>query len=235
MAGLRAKRRAFFLAAAVAVAAPRRLGGDRDGRRGRRFDGRCAASTTKSTYQADQGEIANFVNPSSAEEGSHNVIAKDKLGGKPLFRSRTVGRGKTVPIEGMQYLPAGTYKFICSIHPDSMKGSFVISNKGTPVARPKIKVSIPAQTLNKVRGSGKLKVKVNAVTKSTGISIQARKGIKVIGKMSGLTLPAGATRTVKVALTARGRKALQGVGSAAVSATGSVPFGLPAAGRRTLR
>ena len=115
---------------------------------------------TKSTYQSDQGEIPNFVNPSTAEVGSHNVIAKDKLGGKPLFRSKTIGIGKSVPIDGLQYLPAGSYKFVCSIHPDSMKGTFVISHKGTPVARPKIAVSIPAQTLNKVRGSGKLKVKV---------------------------------------------------------------------------
>ncbi len=156
-------------------------------------------------------------------------------GGKPLFRSKTIGIGKSAPIDGLQYLPAGTYKFVCSIHPDSMKGSFVISNKGTPVARPKIDVSIPAQTLNKVRGSGKLKVKVKAVTKSAGISIEARKGAKLIGKKSGLSLPAGATRTVKVALSARGRKALRGVSSAAVSATGSVPFGLPDSGRRTLR
>ena len=141
---------------------------------------------TKSTYQSDQGEIPNFVNPSTAEVGSHNVIAKDKLGGKPLFRSKTVGIGKSVPIDGLQYLPAGSYKFVCSIHPDSMKGTFVISHKGTPVARPKITVSIPAQTLNRVRGSGKLKVKVKAVTKSAGISIEARKGARLIGKAKGL-------------------------------------------------
>ncbi len=190
---------------------------------------------TKSTYQSDQGEIPNFVNPSTAEVGSHNVTAKDKLGGKPLFRSKTVGIGKSVPIDGLQYLSAGTYKFVCSIHPDSMKATFVISNKGTPVARPKINVSIPAQRLNRVRGSGKLKVKVKAVTKSAGISIVARKGAKLIGKKSGLTLGAGRTRTVKVALSARGRKALRGRKSAAVSAAGSVPFGLPDSGRRILR
>ncbi len=191
---------------------------------------------SKSTYLSDQGEKANLVNLSTPESpSSHDVTAKDKLGGKPLFRSKTIGAGKTAPIEGMQYLPAGSYKFVCHIHPDSMKGTFVISGKGTPVARPKIDVSIPAQTLNKVRRSGKLKVKVKAVTKSAGISIQARKGAKLIGRSSGLTLAAGKSRTVKVALTAKGRKALRGVHVAAVSATGSVPFGLPDAGRRTLR
>ena len=137
----------------------------------------------KATYSSDEGETARLITPANADS-SHNVTAKDKLGGKPLFRSKTIGKGKSALIDGLQYLPAGSYKFNCSIHPDSMKGTFVVSGKGTPVARPKIQVTVPAQTLNKVRNSGKLKVKVKAVTRSAGISIQARKGAKLIGKAS---------------------------------------------------
>jgi plastocyanin len=234
MAGHGAKRRRLFLAAAVAALAALgawaaiALAAEDVG-----VDPVCC-QFDKATFAGDEGETSQLITPAGADS-SHNVTARDKLGGKPLFRSRTIGKGKSALIDGLQYLTAGSYKFNCSIHPDSMKGTFVISGKGTPVARPKINVSVPAQTLNRVRGSGKLKVKVKAITRSVGISIEARKGAKLIGKASGLTLAAGKSRTVKVALTAKGRKALRGVNVAAVSATGSAPFGLPDSGRRTLR
>jgi plastocyanin len=234
MAGHGAKRRRRFLVAAVAAVAglgawaALALAAEDVG-----VEAVCC-EFDKATYSSNEGETGRLVTPGNADS-SHDVTARDKLGGKPLFRSRTIGRGKTALIDGLQYLRAGNYRFVCSIHPDSMKGTFVVSSSGAPVARPKINVSVPAQTLNKVRGSGKLKVKVRAITRSAGISIDARKGAKLIGKVRGLTLAAGKSRTVKVPLTAKGRRALRGVEVAAVSATGSVPFGLPDAGRRTLR
>jgi plastocyanin len=185
------------------------------------------------TYLSDQGETASFINPAGGE--AHNVTAKPRgPDGKALFRSKTIFGGKATDIAGLKYLPTGSYKFFCTIH-ETMKGTYVISDKGTPVARPKIDVTLPAQSLNSVRNSGKLTVKVKALTQSAGITLVARKGAKALGSKSGLTLPAGASRTVKLTLTNAGRKALKGLKSASVSANGSVPFGKPDLARRTLR
>ena len=82
MAGHRAKRRPLLLAAAVAalvaagVWAAIAMAATEDVV-SKDF---MLHSSTKSTYHSDQGEIPNFVNPSTAEVGSHNVTAKDKLG-----------------------------------------------------------------------------------------------------------------------------------------------------------
>ncbi len=237
MAGLRANRSSVFLIAAIAAAlaalgvwAAVALAAE---------DVTASAvccKYDKSTYSSDQGETARLINPADADS-SHNVMAKLKApDGLALFRSKTISAGKSTLIDGLQYLPGGSYKFVCTIHGPPMVGTYVVDgSKGTPVARPKIDVTIPAQTLNKVRNSGKLTVKVKALTKSAGISIEARKGAKLIGKQTGLTLAAGASRTLKIALSAKGRKALKGLDSASVSANGSVPFGKPDSARRTLR
>ncbi len=189
---------------------------------------------SKSTYFSDQGESANFINPVGSGT-SHNVTAKLKgPDGKPLFRSKTIGEGKTSDIAGLKYLSGGSYKFYCTIH--ELSATYVVSdNKGTPVARPKIDVTLPSQALDKVRSSGKLSVKVKAPTQSAGVSLEARKGGKLLGTKTGLTLSAGASRTLTLSLTSSGRKALKGLTSAAVAVKGSVPFGKPDSASRTLR
>ncbi len=186
-------------------------------------------------YFSDQGETASFVNPASADS-SHNVTAKLKgPDGKPLFRSKTIGAARSTDIAGLKYLSGGSYKFFCTIHGPSMSGTYVVDDvKGTPVARPKIDVTVPQQSLNSVRNSGKLTVKVKALTKSTGISFEARKSGKLLGTKSGLSIPAGASRTTKITLSARGRKALKGLKAATVSVRGSVPFGKPDSAARNL-
>ncbi|MGZ8667662.1 MAG: hypothetical protein ACXWZM_11215, partial [Solirubrobacterales bacterium] len=129
MAGHGAKRRRRFLAAAVAALAA--LGAWAALALAAEDVGVTAVCCDfdKATYSSEEGEISRLITPANADS-SHNVSARDKLGGKPLFRSRTVGKGKSVPIDGLQYLRAGSYKFNCSIHPDSMKGTFVVSNTG---------------------------------------------------------------------------------------------------------
>jgi plastocyanin len=187
-------------------------------------------------YSQDLGEIANFNNPAEAD-APHNVTANDTgPDGGALFRSDSITAGTTVPVAGTQYLEAGTYGFFCTIHGPSMKGTLTVdAGKGEVVARPKIKVSIPKQPLKKVRKSGKLKVKVKAVTKSRGISLKAKKGSKTLGKSSGLNLAAGAGRTVKLRLKPAGRKAIKKGRKADVSVKGSVAFGKPGKAKRTLR
>lgn len=187
-------------------------------------------------YFQDLGEIPDFNNPADAD-APHNVTANDKgPDGAPLFRSISITSDSTVPVKGTQYLNGGDYRFFCTIHGPSMKGKLVVeAGKGSVVSRPDIKVTIPNQSLNKVRRSGKLKLKVKAKTKSSGISLKAKKGSKTLASSSGLKLSAGAARTVKLKLKSSGRKAIKKGKKVKVSATGSVAFGKTAKAKRTLR
>lgn len=198
------------------------------------------ADTTCCTYAAgpyfqDLGEIPSFENPIGADP--HNVTSTTRgPDGKPLFRSKTILGGSTSLVNGAQYLSAGTYNFFCTFHGPSMNGELTVEgDKGTIVARPKIDVTIRAQSLNRVRSSGKLKVKVRALTQSSGIALKVKKGAKRLGGSSGLTLAAGSSRTVKVKLTASGVKSLKSLKSASVSVKGSVAFGRADSTRRKLK
>jgi plastocyanin len=186
------------------------------------------------TYNLDTGTVASFLN--ADPDVSHDVRAVDKgPDGKPLFDTGLI-KNATVPVDGTQYLAAGPYVFFCSLHGfQQMHATLVVSGSGSPVARPKIDVTIPAQTLLAVRRTGRLKVKVRAVTASQGVSVSVSKGARRIASAKDLNLAKGATRTLRLALTGAGRSALKKGKSAGVSAQGTVPFGKPDSTRRTLR
>ena len=184
------------------------------------------------TYTVDRGERATFQNPDPTS--SHNVTAKLRgPDGRPLFRSRTVA-GASAPVDGVQYLNSGTYRFECTVHL-GMEADLQVTGAGTPVSRPRIEVSIPAQSLGSVRRGGRLKVRVRALTESRDVVILARKGARRLGSKANVDLPARADRVIRVKLTPAGKRALAGLEKAAVSARGSVPFGSPDLARRTLR
>jgi plastocyanin len=190
---------------------------------------------TAPSYSIDAGTIASFQN--ADPDVSHDVTAFQQKGpdGKPLFASPTV-KNTTVAVDGTQYLAPGSYVFFCTIHGfQQMHATLVVGGSGSPVARPKIDVTIPAQTLLSVRRTGRLKVKVRAVTASQGVSVTVKKGARLIASAKDLNLSKGATRTLRLALTGAGRAALKKGKSAGVSAQGTVPFGMPDTVRRTLR
>lgn len=183
-------------------------------------------------YSMNAGERAFFQNPSG---NSHNVTAKLKgPDGRALFRSRTISSG-TTPVDGVQYLKGGVYDFHCTIHAGMEAKLDVSTSAGTPAARPDIEVAVPAQPLASVRRSGKLKVRVRALTDSDNVALLARKGARRLGSKGGIDLGAGATRIIRLALTRSGRKALAGSATAAVSVRGTVPFGSPDLANRRLR
>ena len=81
----------------------------------------------------DQGERLVFHNGDTV---THDVTATQKgPDGKPLFATPPVDGGKEAFVEGSQYLTAGHYDFICSIHPN-MKGMLHVTTNGTPQQRP---------------------------------------------------------------------------------------------------
>lgn len=88
------------------------------------------------TYEIDQGEPLFFRNDDLSGP-SHDVVstANGEVQGRYLFASETIGQGKTAPVQGAEYLPTGTYDYLCSIHP-SMTGKLVVNANGTPKPRP---------------------------------------------------------------------------------------------------
>jgi plastocyanin len=53
----------------------------------------------------------------------HNVAIYD--GSDPLFKGQIFGGPKTVTYD-VPALPAGTYTFVCDVHPTQMKGTFTV-------------------------------------------------------------------------------------------------------------
>jgi plastocyanin len=194
----------------------------------------CCAFSAPS-YNLDTGTVASFAN--ADPDVSHDVTAYQQKGpdGKPLFDSGTI-KDATVPVNGTQYLAPGSYVFFCTIHGfQQMHATLVVSGSGPPVARPKIDVTVPAQTLAGVRRSGKVKVKVRALTASDDVDLAVTKGARRLASAKGLNLPRGVTRTLRLPLTGSGRAAVKKGRSAAIAAQGTVPFGKPDTARRTLR
>jgi plastocyanin len=189
---------------------------------------------SKDSYSSDRGSVPLFDNAGAGV--SHNVAARDRgPDGRPLFRSATFGPGGSGPVSGVQYLGSGTYDFFCTIHPFEMRASLVVGAAGTPVARPRIDVTIPAQPLRAVRRTGKLTARLRAATRSDNVTLIARRGARRIASKRNIDLAPGARRTVRLSLTRAGRRAMAGGSRAAVSVTGTVAFGRPDRASRVLR
>jgi len=74
------------------------------------------------------GEGLTFQN---LDVDQHNVTATATgPDGKPLFASKTIGSNESAPVGGVRSLPAGTYDFVCSLHP-FMKGRLVVQGNGS--------------------------------------------------------------------------------------------------------
>jgi len=181
------------------------------------------------------GEIATFDNTKST--APHDVVATGKgPDGQPLFlMSGAILGGDTAPVNGTQYLKAGTYPFYCSIHGAAMSGELTVDGgSGTAVARPSVKVSFIGQKLNQVRRVG-VKVKLKAVTASRNVTVTASKGKVKLGSTKVPSLSAGQNKTVTISLTKSGRKALGKGKVAQISLKATVPFGNPASASRRVR
>jgi hypothetical protein len=180
----------------------------------------------------NQGERPTFANGGANQ---HNVTAQQNgPDRRVLFSTPTLNGGQSAPLDGTQYLTAGTYTFFCTIHPTEMQATLVVTGNGTPQARPHIDLRIVSGKLAKVKKKGKLLVQVTASTSVAGASIEARLGPNaILGRTGNLSLNQGA-QTVTVKLTKRGKNALKSKKKARISVDGSVPFGPPASVKRKL-
>jgi len=186
-------------------------------------------------FEQPRGEVARFVNPETAD-APHNVEStQDGPDGRPLFYSRTILSGARADVRGTQYLQAGRYPFVCSLHASTMTGELVVTDAGVAVKRPSVRLAIPAQRLRTVSGKRVLRVTASSPTGVAGASLQVRLGRAAVGKRARLDLPVGARRTVKVRIPARVARTVKRKRSAAFRAEVSVPFGKPASSRRVIK
>lgn len=163
----------------------------------------------------------------------HNVTGKGRgPDGKRLFRSRDISTG-TSPVEGAQYLSAGSYPFECTLHL-GMEATLVVGPDGTPKARPKVFAAVVRQTLDRIRQTGRLKVRLRSPTGARDVAVTVRGAGVLLARGSGLDFAQGSGRVVRLRLTRRGRSALAGRRSVRVALRASVPFGTAATATRTL-
>jgi plastocyanin len=209
---------AMLFAAGVALAASQTIIGQGDN------------TYSAGTYTTDQGEVAQL----QVTGSSHNSTATGNgPDGKALFRSATISGG-TTPVNGTQYLKAGSYPFICTIHPSTMQATLVVTGNGTPQARPHIDLKLVSSKLAKVVKKGKLLVGINASVNSDDVSVEAKLGKASLGKAQGLSLAAGQSSAV-LKLTKAGRSKLARHSKATVLLQGSVAFGAPASAKGKLK
>jgi plastocyanin len=181
------------------------------------------------TYTTDQGEVVPFQVTGSSHNVTAGAVGPD---GKALFRSSTISGGST-PVNGTQYLTAGTYTFMCTIHPSTMQATLVVTGNGTPQARPQINLSIASKKLGKVAKKGKLQVQVTATQAAEGATLEAKLGKASLGKGS-FNLSAGPQSEV-LKLSKSGKAKLAKKSKASILVNGTVPFGSPASAKGKLK
>jgi len=174
------------------------------------------------TYAMAQGVKASFHNAGVGVP--HNVTANGKLSGKPLFRSPTISGDGGTAVSGTQYLTTGDYTFFCSVHPP-MQATLQVTGAGTPVARPSIRVSVLSGKLAKVQSTGKVRVRVRALTKSDNVALRLKLGAKQLASKANIDLAAGQVRNLVLKLGRKARNRLAGRSQAKVTLIGTVPFG----------
>ena len=185
----------------------------------------------KASFTIDRGTTATFDNEDPGVQ-QHDVTAFDTGGAKnePLFRSAQINIGQT-PVNGTNALGAGTYRFFCTVHPTEMTGQLIV----TPRASPTVAVKVLSKKVGQVSKSGKVKVKLTGLLASRGVTVTARVGKRKLGTAKGIDLSAGASSTVKVALTRSGKNFLSRRGSAKLKVTAAPPGDQPVTATQRLR
>jgi plastocyanin len=177
-----------------------------------RADERIIAAPLSSGYvnpdvAIEPGEKVTFFNPDVAP---HDVVSKEP----GLFASETVGTGAEVPVTGADALSAGSYPFICSVHP-YMEGTLTVSAGGSggggghgghDMKAPKVSVKVLDRRISDVLDAGALGIQVKLNEPATVRPVAAVDGTKVAKGRA--RLGSGSTR-MAMKLTAKGKRLLR--------------------------
>jgi plastocyanin len=202
---------ALGVGASVAWAAPATIVGQADN------------TFNQPSYSHDGGTVARLTVGGGTHNATANATGPD---GKALFRSATISSGNTA-VDGTQYLSAGSYPFICTIHPTTMQATLNVTGNGLP--RPTVDLTVTSRKLSKVVKKGKLAVRATT-TGNPEVALSATLGKR---RIAAGTIPAGGTGGA-LKLTKGGRQALAGKERATVKVTGTIDFGAPDTAKRKL-
>lgn len=185
-------------------------------------------------FSQEAGVSAEISNPGAPNTAPHNVFS-DRFGpdGGPLFYSTLVQPGQTRAVRGTEYLTAGSYDFVCSLH-NGMTGTLEVSG-GEPAARPRALPAVPAQSLAVVRKKGRIAVTVRSPGGSGPVSLSVRSAGRAIGSLRTGPLPVGQTRKVSVTLSRQGKRLIAKGNSVRIEVRAVAEFGIPATAKRVLR
>ena len=175
-----------------------------------------------------QGEKITFTNLDTI---AHDVTASAKSGdGKPLFASAQVSTGGSAPVSGVEALPAGSYPYICSLHP-FMTGTITVTGAGAPApgggsgggnggSPPPPASDSTADTVAPSFTLGVLDTKRSAVAKRKALKVALKTNeeatFAITAKAGRTTLATGTSklaagsRTLSLRLTKAGLKAAKG-------------------------
>lgn len=188
-------------------------------------------------FHQNLGEIPNMVIPADADIPHNAISTDDGPDGEPLFMAPTNLAGTVTPLEGAQYLEAGTYPFYCTLHGPTMGGDLVVDgSKGTVVPRPKVVAVFPAQKLKALRKRGVVRLRLRGATDVPAASVRVNLvGKGKIGEAIDVKLAAGQARVLKFRLSKKLKKAIRKRRQVKLKAAVTVKFGSPTATARKIR
>ncbi len=155
----------------------------------------------------EPGEKLTFLNPDVAP---HDVTSTEP----GLFASETVGVGREVPVTGADSLAAGTYDYICSVHP-YMVGTLTVGGGGSggggghgghDMKAPKVSVKVLDKSISKVLDAGRLSMQIELDEPATVRPVAAADGTKVAKGRASLS---SGTSRMTAKLTSKGQSLLR--------------------------
>lgn len=199
-------------------------------------------SFSAATYWMSAGESPLVVMPAVLDYPHDVTSLANGLDGRPLFESSEVGAGKSAAVNGAQYLPPGTYHFICSIHREPtifgtrMEAYLLVGDTGVPPQpRPTMDLRIGRQSLAHALRGGALLVSARAEEPSDQARFIVKSGNRTLSVMNGISVGPKGFQRIGLRLGPIAHRVLEGRGTAAITVTGAVRYGEPAVLHRTLR
>ena len=200
-------------------------------------------SFSAGTYSMSAGESPLVVMPPMLDYPHDVTSLANGLDGRPLFESSEVGAGKSAVVNGAEYLPPGTYHFICSIHREPtifgtrMEAYLVVADSGVlpPKPRPTMELRIGRQSLAQALDAGALFVSARADQPSDQARFIVKAGKRTLSVMNGISVGPEGFKRIGLKLGPIAHRVLEGRGSAAISVIGAARYGEPAVQHRTLR
>ena len=161
-----------------------------------------------SPFPQTAGTTAEFSNPGGSNRVPHNVYSKGTgPDGGSLFYSKTIGPGVATPVDGTEYLTAGRYPFVCTLH-SGMNGVLEVTTGGKPVPRPKVTPQIRSRSLAVVRSKGAVELSLRASTTTGPVTVTVSANGKQVATKRIDSLRPGVARKISAKLSPKGRKTI---------------------------